>query len=254
MLPAGLKFVLFVGIAISQYLCGLATVTSVSRMIFAFARDGGLPASASLRKVSPTFRTPVAAIWTGAILAVIFTVYTPVYTTVVSVTVIFLFISYGLPIALGAIAYGRTWTQMGPWTLGGAYRLVALLCVLSVILIFVIGVQPPNDKALWITLGFLVVTALVWFGMERRRFKGPPIGDIDPPAPGRDRGRRAGGGRDRRRRRRRGRARPDADRLDHGAPRPGAPFSCRRAEAGLNHLSRTIRPPLDGGGFRGNAG
>ena len=177
-LPAGLKLVLYIGIAISQYLCGLATVTSVSRMIFAFARDGGLPASASLRKVSPTFRTPVAAIWTGAILAVLFTVYTPVYTTVVSVTVIFLFISYGLPIALGAIAYGRTWTQMGPWTLGGAYRLVALLCVLSVILIFTIGVQPPNDKALWITVGFLVLTALVWFGLERRRFQGPPIGDV----------------------------------------------------------------------------
>ncbi|WP_343715940.1 amino acid permease [Inquilinus sp.] len=176
-LPAGLKFVLYLGIAVSQYLCGLATVTSVSRMIFAFARDGGLPASSSLRKVSPTFRTPVAAIWTGAILAVLFTAYTPVYTTVVSVTVIFLFISYGLPIALGAIAYGRTWTQMGPWSLGGAYRLVALLCVLSVILIFVIGVQPPNDKALWITIAFLVLTALVWFGLERRRFQGPPIGD-----------------------------------------------------------------------------
>ncbi len=108
----------------------------------------------------------------------LFTVNTPVYTTVVSVTVIFLFISYGLPIALGAIAFGRTWTQMGPWTLGGAYRLVAVLCVLSVILIFTIGVQPPNDKALWITLGFLAIAAAVWFGLERRRFKGPPIGDI----------------------------------------------------------------------------
>jgi amino acid transporter len=176
-MPTGLKMALYIGIAISQFLCGLATVTSVSRMIFAFARDGGLPASSILRKVSPRFRTPVAAIWTGAILAVVFTAYTPVYTTVVSVTVIFLFISYGVPIALGAIAYGRTWTKMGPWSLGGAYRLVALLCVLSVILIFFIGVQPPNDKALWITIGFLVLTAIVWFGLERRRFKGPPIGD-----------------------------------------------------------------------------
>jgi hypothetical protein len=45
------------------------------------------------------------------------------------------------------------------------------------ILIFVIGVQPPNDAALWITLSFLALTAVVWFGFERRRFKGPPIGD-----------------------------------------------------------------------------
>ncbi len=46
-----------------------------------------------------------------------------------------------------------------------------------VVLIFVIGVQPPNQMALNITLGFLVVTAIVWFAFERRRFQGPPIGD-----------------------------------------------------------------------------
>ena len=59
-----LKLVLFVAIFISQVLCGLATVTSVSRMIFAFSRDGGLPCSKALASVSPTFRSPVAAIWT----------------------------------------------------------------------------------------------------------------------------------------------------------------------------------------------
>ena len=36
---------LFAGIAVAQYLCGLATVTSASRMTYAFARDGGLPGS-----------------------------------------------------------------------------------------------------------------------------------------------------------------------------------------------------------------
>ena len=40
--PVWLKDVLYVGIFISQFLCGLATVTSASRMIFAFARDDGL--------------------------------------------------------------------------------------------------------------------------------------------------------------------------------------------------------------------
>ena len=45
------------------------------------------------------------------------------------------------------------------------------------VLIFVIGVQPPNDKALGVTVGFLVLTAIVWFAFEKRRFKGPPIGD-----------------------------------------------------------------------------
>ncbi len=61
---ATVKTILYVLIFMSQLLCGLATVTSVSRMIFAFSRDKGLPASSVLAKVSPKYRTPVAAIWT----------------------------------------------------------------------------------------------------------------------------------------------------------------------------------------------
>ncbi|MGO7815584.1 amino acid permease, partial [Rhizobium ruizarguesonis] len=61
---------------VSQFLCGLATVTSVSRMIFAFSLDKGLPASSALAKVSPNFRTPVAAILTGSILSVLFVWFT----------------------------------------------------------------------------------------------------------------------------------------------------------------------------------
>jgi hypothetical protein len=52
-----------------------------------------------------------------------------------------------------------------------------VLAFLSVVLIFYLGVQPPNDGALKITGIFLVITAVIWFGFESRRFKGPPIGD-----------------------------------------------------------------------------
>ena len=41
-----------------------------------------------------------------------------------------------------------------------------------------IGIQPPNQWALNITIGFLVLTAIVWFALEKRRFQGPPIGDV----------------------------------------------------------------------------
>jgi amino acid transporter len=176
-LPSGVKLVVHIIIAISQFLCGLATVTSVSRMMFAFSRDGGLPGSHVLKKISPKYRTPVAAIWVGSVLAIVFTAYTPLYTTIVSVTVIFLFLSFVIPIVAGAFAFGKTWTKMGPWNIGTAYIGVTVLSVLAMALIFYIGVQPPNDGALKITLGFLVLTALVWFALERRRFKGPPIGD-----------------------------------------------------------------------------
>jgi F0F1-type ATP synthase membrane subunit b/b' len=46
------------------------------------------------------------------------------------------------------------------------------------ILIFVVGVQPPNALALNVTIGFFILTAIVWFAFENRRFKGPPIGDV----------------------------------------------------------------------------
>ncbi|MDH4988132.1 amino acid permease [Aminobacter anthyllidis] len=181
------KDLLYLAIFVAQWLCGLATVTSVSRMIFAFSRDGGLPGSKALAKVSPTYRTPVAAIWTGSILSVLFVWgsslvsigETPVYTIVVACTVIFLFFSFTIPIALGLVAWGTSkWDKMGPFDLGEAvFKLFAVLSIIAMILIFVIGIQPPNDWALYITVGFLIVTGVVWFGFEARRFQGPPIGD-----------------------------------------------------------------------------
>jgi amino acid transporter len=182
------KEILYVAIFISQLLCGLATVTSASRMIFAFSRDGGLPFSKQLATVSVKYRTPVAAIWTGAILAVLFVwlasvvsiAGTSAYTIVVSCTVIFLFFSFAIPIVLGVFAWGTSkWPTMGPWNMGRtAYIAVAVLVVISMILIFVIGIQPPNQWALNITVGFVVIAAIVWFAFENRRFKGPPVGDI----------------------------------------------------------------------------
>jgi hypothetical protein len=128
----------------------------------------------------------VAAIWVGAILSLLFVWAakwlenggTPVYSVVVSCTVIFIFFSYAVPIALGLIAYGGPkWPRMGPWSMGRAgFSLFAVLSMLAMIVIFVIGVQPPNQLALNVTIGFLILTALVWFAFERRRFQGPPVG------------------------------------------------------------------------------
>ena len=182
------KEILYIAIFISQLLCGLATVTSASRMIYAFSRDGGLPASKALASVSTKYRTPVAAIWTGAVLSVLFVwlasvvsiAGTSAYTVVVSCTVIFLFFSFAIPIALGMAADGTSkWPTMGPWNMGkGPYMVIGALVIISMILIFIIGIQPPNQWALYITIGFVVVTAVIWFAFENKRFQGPPVGDI----------------------------------------------------------------------------
>ena len=115
-------------IVLGQYLCALATVTAASRTAFAFARDGGLPASGWIRTVSPRFRTPAAAIWVTSLASVLLLslmIYTPVYETLALVCAIFLYIAYVLPTAIGFVAYGRWWTQMGPWHLGRWFRPLA---------------------------------------------------------------------------------------------------------------------------------
>lgn len=180
-LPPPLTWPLLVGIVVAQYLCGLATITSTSRMLFAFARDGGVPFAATLRHVSPSLKTPVAAIWTVALLAVAFTVYTPVYSTITAVCVLFLYVSYVLPTFLGLLAYRRTWTTMGPFDLGSWYRPLAAIAVVGCAGLFVIGVQPPNDRALLVLTGFVVLLAVLWITSERRRFRGPPALRSEPP-------------------------------------------------------------------------
>jgi amino acid transporter len=173
-LPGPVALALVAAIALAQYLCGLATVTSASRMAFAFARDGGLPFSRVLRGVCPVRRSPAAAIWAVTAASVLFTAWTPVYSTITAVCTIFLYISYVLPTLLGAWSFGRTWTVVGPWNLGRWYRPLAIASGLGCLALIAIGMQPPNDRSFWVVLGTSGALALAWAARERRRFPGPP--------------------------------------------------------------------------------
>ena len=173
-LPRTLAATLEVGILLAMYGCGLGAVTSASRMAFAFARDGGLPGSRVFKQVDGRFRTPVASIWMVATVAWLFTLWARFYSTITAVCIIFLFVSYVLPTALGAMAYGRSWTRMGPFHLGRWFRPLAAVGVLGCSGLIAIGLQPPNDSSGWVVGGTLAVMVLAWFGVERRRFAGPP--------------------------------------------------------------------------------
>jgi amino acid transporter len=171
--PSWLRLPLYLGIAAAQFLCGLAVVTSVSRMAYAFARDGGLPLSRYLRRVSPKRRTPSLAIWSVAAAAVFFAVFID-YGAIAAVCAIFVYLSYVLPTLLGLLTHGRTWTRMGPWDLGRWYRPLAAVCVLGCGGLIVIGMQPPYQIAVWVVGGSVLVLAGIWFGYKRRHFPGPP--------------------------------------------------------------------------------
>ena len=126
-MPAGLKTVLYLGILIAQLLCGLATVTSASRMLFAFSRDDGMPVgSKALATCRPKYRTPVNAIWTATVLCILYVVLalsikvegTSIYVIVVNSTLVFLFLSFTIPLVAGLFAYGTAkWPNPGPWAM-----------------------------------------------------------------------------------------------------------------------------------------
>src|SRR5262249_28484758 len=65
-MPFALSLFLAIGLCVVNYVCALAGLTSPSRMMYAFARDGGLPASGTLSHISTQWRTPTYAIWVGA--------------------------------------------------------------------------------------------------------------------------------------------------------------------------------------------
>ena len=187
-LPATLKIVLYVGILIAQLICGLATVTSASRMLFAFSRDDGMPVgSRALSSVSPKYRTPVNAIWTAAVLSVLYVMLamsikvagTSIYVIVVNSTLVFLFLSFTVPLVAGMFAYGTAkWPAPGPWAMSaGLYKLVTVLSVVGMGVILFIAVAPPNERVLWVVLGFIALALVLWVTMENRRFQGPPVGD-----------------------------------------------------------------------------
>ena len=168
---------LLAGVVTAQYLCGLAALTSASRMTYAFARDNGLPGSRWLKTVHRGTQSPSAAVWTSALASVALVILLR-YETIAAVCAVFLYLSYVLPVAAGAWAHGRSWTQFGPYQLGRAFKPLAAVACVGGLFLLVIGVQPPNQQALPILLGSVGVLLATWFGLEKRRFKGPPGGRL----------------------------------------------------------------------------
>ena len=165
----------------AMWLCGLAAMTSASRMIYAFARDGGLPGSKYWAFISKKYRTPTHAIWGLAGFALALALSVNVYSAVVSVAVIALYISYGLPIAGRLYArYTRKQTDFtGPWSLGRFSTPVAIIAVIWITFICVVFVLPPNDLAGEVMLTGGVVLALLWGLLVRRKFAGPPASALN---------------------------------------------------------------------------
>jgi amino acid transporter len=179
-MPDIIKDIIAFGIVVSNYLCALAGMTSLSRMMYAFARDGGIPgASRWLRQISPKHRTPGPAILVGAILCIMLGLAcganTQAYIILASGCAVFLYVSYIIPIGAGIFAEGKTWTKKGPFDLGGLSKPIAVLAVLGGAVLAFVGFQPPYELVGKFLAGVIVVLIVVWFAFEKRRFAGPPL-------------------------------------------------------------------------------
>ncbi len=163
-------------VLIAMWFCGLASITSNSRMLFAFARDGGLPFSAKLATVSPRFSSPHVAIWVSAAMALVVALWADAYSAMAALSTVALYVSYALPIALGFFARrsGR-WTVRGPWNLGKWSGVVNVIAVLWVIFISVLMSVPPNALTGKTFAGVLAVLAIAWFAVVRKHFRGPGV-------------------------------------------------------------------------------
>jgi len=165
------------------FFCGLANMTSNSRQIFAFSRDGAIPGANLWRSVSKRTHTPVKSVWfsaTGAFLLGVPSLWNSVaFQAIVSVNVIGLFGSYGVPIFL-RLRRGDDFVP-GPWNLGRWSRPVATVAIiwisLSSILFLLPQQSPINHKTFNYAPVALAVVLLIatawWFMTARRTYRGP---------------------------------------------------------------------------------
>ncbi len=162
-MPQWLSVFLAVGMVLVNYVCALAGLTSTSRMMYAFARDGGLPASAALSKVSTVYRTPGTAVWVSAIFAFASTLYAPAYLILAVACAVFLYLSMVMPVAAGLLAEGGPkWKEKGPFNLGGLSKPNAVLAVIFGVVLAVSGFFPPNEKVFYFTIVFVVALLAFW--------------------------------------------------------------------------------------------
>ena len=192
--------VLFIS-ASAQFFCATSCMTSASRMTFAFSRDGAIPGSETLKKLSPK-RVPVNAVVMVGISAAVVTLpalvevnvgteeaplIIPVaFFAVTSIAVIGLYLAFAVPIWLRWRMGDRF--EPGSWNNGAKYKWMNLVAVIEILVVslflmmpFVPGAVPFSDDFSWkfvnyapiVTLGALLLLTIWWKTSAHTWFTGP---------------------------------------------------------------------------------
>jgi amino acid transporter len=169
------------GLAVAaMWFCGLSAVTSLSRATYAFARDGGLPGSRHLRAVGARFRTPHYAVLLASALPLALGLSSAVlsddhFLAVASLATTSLYVSYALPIAIGAWArHRRMWTRFGPFRLRSLGPWVAVGAVAWSLFVLATAALPHHGAYLALAVGVAATLGVLYAAAFRGRFAGPP--------------------------------------------------------------------------------
>ncbi len=175
---------------IAQFFCVTASITSASRMLFAFSRDGAVPGHRLWRQVGrnrvPQLSVIAIVVASAAIMVPAYWNYLVGYLVGTGIAVIGLYIAFILPVVLRFRLGDRF--QPGAWTLGKHYKWIDLIAIIWVAFICLVFLMPPYkssvpwaDEFSWEALNYapiLVGGALILFGgwyvlSARKWFKGP---------------------------------------------------------------------------------
>ena len=166
------------GIAIAMAFCGLSSVASAGRMLYAFSRDDGLPGSGWLKKVSHRYRTPANSLTAIVVISWLFSVAAFIVGTgtaiviITAISTIFLYAAYGVVIYLGATT--TDWLQERVWSLGRFSKPIAWIAVAWIVVLMVLFSWPTSGNISWpFMVGTVVLLVIYYFGWARTRFKGP---------------------------------------------------------------------------------
>jgi amino acid transporter len=172
--------VLAAGIAIAMAFCGLSSVASAGRMLFAFSRDDGLPGAGWLKKVSHRYRTPANSLIAIVVISWLFSVAAFIVGTgtaiviITAISTIFLYAAYGVVIYLGATT--TDWLKERVWSLGRFSKPVAWLAILWIVILMVLFSFPTSGNISWPFMAATVLLLVVYyFGWARSRFQGPKV-------------------------------------------------------------------------------
>jgi len=175
--------VLMIIIIGAMFFCGTFSITSNSRMMYAFARDGGIPGSSFFQKVDVKRRSPVRTVWLACTLSFILGLPSlgsaVAFSAATSIATIGLYISYAIPIALRVIYADRF--VRGPFHLGRWSFPVAIAAVLWIVFITIVFVLPQENPVNSQTLNYTVVAVGIifvyslgfWLVSARKWFTGP---------------------------------------------------------------------------------